>query len=429
MWKPRSLAWRVALSMALGALSSGTVIALVTGLLSDRLLRDQEDRRLRDAAETLAYELEVKKLEPAFAAMDETRELAHTGISIAVFERAQHLAGQRSIPYVDPGACRNTPHTRVCAVAAGPWVVSAARDRALMLEHRQTTTHFASFAVMLTSLLSSLIALLLVRRAVDPLARLARAVQRVPASDPAGADLGSDEGVAEVDALRKSLRSAFDRLGRALDQSHSFAANAAHQLRTPLTTVIGELELALEHLGSEGRDEVARAHAVSRRLSVLLDRLLILARPDERLQTTAQLHLLDAIEDAIAELPEPLRQRVHYEGPPVQIRADPALVVSAIMSSLDNALKYSAGPVRVLADVRGELACVVVEDEGPGIAEAEREQVFAPFYRGRQGRTGHAPGHGIGLALIARVTALHGGTARFVPRARGACLEMTFMRG
>lgn len=428
MWKPHSLTGRVVASVALGTMASGTITALVTGVISYGLLRDQEDTRLRDAAETLAYELEVEQREPESAARDEAGELAHTGIGVAIFEGGRLSAGESSISYIEPGSCRNTHHHRVCAVAAGRRVVAAARDRALIHERRQTTTRFASIAVMLTSLLSSVVALVVVRRAVSPLARLARAVQHIPASNPGAVSVGADEGVAEVDALRAALQSAFDRLGRALSQSRSFASNAAHQLRTPLTTIIGELELALEHLGAEGRDEVARAHAVASRLSALIDRLLILARPDEVLHTTTELTLLDAIEEAIDALPEPLRQRIHYEGPPVRIRADPPLAVSAILSSLDNALKYSDGPVRVIADVRGELACVAVEDEGPGITEAEREQVFAPFYRGQQGRMGRATGHGIGLAVIARVTALHGGSARFVSRERGARLEMTFTR-
>lgn len=380
MWKPRSLAGRMAVSVAFASLASGTIVALVTGMLSNRLARAQEDVRLRDAAVTLGYELQTQPAtSPETIADNETLELTHTGISVAIFEGKRYVAGNLDVPRVDPGICDDVAAKRVCGVTAGPWTVSAARDRALPLEHRETIAEFALGAITLTSLLSSVIALVLVRRTVEPLEQLASAVHHIPEHEPQAAQLGVDQGLAEVDALRGSLRSTLDRLGGALTQSRSFAANAAHQLRTPLTTIIGELELALEQSKLESRDEIARAHRVAVRLCGLLDRLLILARPHEALPMTAELSLVDAIEEAIAAIPEPARQRIRYEAEPVQLRADPALVVSAITSAIENGLKFSSGPVRVFAAEQGSLALLAVEDDGPGIVPAERERVFAPF--------------------------------------------------
>jgi signal transduction histidine kinase len=106
------------------------------------------------------------------------------------------------------------------------------------------------------------------------------------------------------------------------------------------------------------------------------------------------------------------------------------LLVSAIVSALENALKFSSGPVRVSIEAQPEIALLAIEDDGPGVAEHEREQVFKPFYRGSDALTGRIPGHGIGLAVIARVAAAHGGVARFARReaGHGARLEMTFTR-
>ncbi len=67
---------------------------------------------------------------------------------------------------------------------------------------------------------------------------------------------------------------------------------------------------------------------------------------------------------------------------------------------------------------------VTIDDDGPGIPEDEQVRVFAAFYRTRASRAGPIPGHGIGLALIAHVAALHGGTARFEDCARGTRLEI-----
>ncbi|MEY4579866.1 MAG: hypothetical protein RL701_4569, partial [Pseudomonadota bacterium] len=425
MWKPRSLAGRVALSVAFGSLLSGTIVAIVTGMLSRRLIRVHEDSHLRDAAGTLAFELRVKGYEPSYAAWDETRELAHTGIVVAIFEQGSYVAGDTSIPYVAPNACVDSAQTRACGVAAERRVTVAARAQALTSDQSDITTRSAVIAVLLTSLLSTGVALLLAHAAVKPLGQLARAVQSVPEHAPDNANLGPNTGVREVDALRETLNSAFTRLGRALTQSRNFAGNAAHQLRTPLTTIIGELDLALESPPDTARDETLRARRVAARLSTLIDRLLILARPEESLQVATEVSLLDSVDQALQTLPDAARVRIDCTGEPAHVKADPALLVSAIVSALENALKFSTGRVTIEVTTRGECAVVAIEDTGPGIAERERQQVFTPFYRGQEGRAGHIPGHGIGLAVIARVTAVHGGYARFVDRKVGARLEMS----
>jgi signal transduction histidine kinase len=113
-------------------------------------------------------------------------------------------------------------------------------------------------------------------------------------------------------------------------------------------------------------------------------------------------------------------------GPDVAIQSDPSLLVSAIVSALENALKYSTGAVHVRIEPHAAQVTLAIEDDGPGVSAAEREQLFLPFYRGKQTRGRNIPGHGIGLAVIARVTQVHGGTACFGERERGARLEMTF---
>src|SRR5262245_56631560 len=131
MWKRRSLARRMAATVAFSALASGTLVALVTGLLSDRLAQSQEDGRLRDAAITLAYELQTKQSDPESVTIDENEELSHTGITVAIYADTRHVAGDRKIPYVEAAQCQDRGANRVCSVQAGHWVVSAARDRRL----------------------------------------------------------------------------------------------------------------------------------------------------------------------------------------------------------------------------------------------------------------------------------------------------------
>jgi signal transduction histidine kinase len=412
----------VAVSAALGALFSSTVVAVVTVLLSSRFARTRDDADLRGVAGMLEYALTVKHYDPAHAALDQQQEHAHAGISVAVYQRQQRVAGDDRIRRVAPGECADSGEMRACAVAAGPWIAVAAREAALVTEQQTVATRAAGIAVILASICSGLAALALAAAAVDPLKKLASAVQGVPVIERGEAALGPNVGVKEVDALRATLQSAFDRHARALAQSRSFAEHAARKLRDPLSTIVRELEPASEH----AHEERSHARRVAARLCTLVDRLLIFASTRDSMSRQHTMSLRGGVEQALETLPEGGSTRVVCTGPDVTLRADPALLVSAIVSALENALKYSQGAVRVCIEPGQGVVTLAVEDEGPGVSEAEREQVFLPFYRGKQPHARQTTGHGIGLAVIARVAQLHGGTARFGERTHGARLEMTF---
>jgi two-component system OmpR family sensor kinase len=163
-------------------------------------------------------------------------------------------------------------------------------------------------------------------------------------------------------------------------------------------------------------------------MSILLDRLLILARLDE-LDDREHLELRELVEEAIDTLPPPSRARVRIESSrehdAVAVDGDRALLVASLINALENALKFSDGAVQVLIAAQADRATVAIADLGPGIKEDERELVFAPFYRTAASRASGIPGHGIGLALIAHVMSLHNGSARFADCEHGARLEMT----
>ena len=424
--KARSLVGRVALSAALGALFSGTVVAIVTIVLSSRLAHAREDSDLHGVARVLAYALTVKHYSPVRAVQDQQQEHAHAGISVAVFEGDRRAAGEPWISRVEADTCADQREARACAVTAGPWIAVAARDHAFLSEQASVSTRAAGIAVILASILSSMLALALAVAAVYPLEELARAVQGVPVVERGEAALGRNVGVREVDALRATLQSAFDRHARALAQSRSFADQAARQLRDPLATIVRELDRTLERTAEPAYEERSRARRVAARLCELVERLLILASPHDALTETKPISLRRGVAQAIEALPEAARARIVCAGPDVELQSDPALLVSAIASALENALKYSTGAVRVSIEPQERLVTLAIEDDGPGVRAAEREQLFLPFFRGRQAQNRHVPGHGIGLAVIARVTQVHGGTARFSERKRGARLEMTF---
>ncbi len=170
----------------------------------------------------------------------------------------------------------------------------------------------------------------------------------------------------------------------ALRQAQSFAAEAAHELRTPLTTLAGELEL-LEEVHDPGA--VARVRAQVSGLTGLVQRLLVLAQanrlPDAQREVV---DLSDVASEALASLRDPTRVTTRIDDD-VIVRGDQTLLRALLQDALENALKFSSGPVQLRIAQAGE-ACIEVDDEGPGIPAAERERVFQPFYRSPSARAG-----------------------------------------
>jgi two-component system, OmpR family, sensor kinase len=390
MWKPRSLVQRVVLSVALGSLLAGAIVAVITVVLANHLASEQEDKHLRAAARTLAVELLVKGYDPFYAAAEEAHELANTGIVVALFQAGSYLAGNTALPLIAPGACESTTSLRVCAVPAGRWVSLAGRDPARLSAHADETLRAAGIALLATMLLSTALALVLAFTAVKPLDRLTQALRKLPIHEPSQeADLGPASGVDEVDTLRVSLLSAFAALRQALDRSRSFTGNAAHQLRTPLATLMGELDLAIEAVDGATRDDCVRAHHEAKRLSMLIDRLLILANPDDTLRASTTVSLSDLIEDARDALPEEARARIDVDTQSVSLEADPTLIHTAIVAALERALEHHTGRVHVHTQLHAGNARLAIQ-AGPTTTNSPDDD-------------------GICIAVVERVVTLHGG--------------------
>jgi two-component system OmpR family sensor kinase len=419
-----SLAARVGLASALTVALAGVSVALVSTFLADRIHRDRQDERMVEAARTLAYEIVEEGAGPEWAVEDENRELAHTGIRVAIDRDGVRVAGEPALPSPRVDACAENAAMRACAVAAGPWTAVAAQDLAPWSEQRAAIGLASAIAVLVTTLLGALVGLWLARTLLAPLARLQRAVEHVDMTRPSDVSLGPDEGVDEVDALRGALRTVLERLAVSLSRSQRFSRDAAHELRTPLATMLGELELAAEALPAGSTDEVRRAHRVATRLSGLVERLLILARVDEPTELRDQVSLRALLEEIEDELAPEHRSRLRVEGADAHVRGEPSLLAALLNNVIDNALKFSDGPVVVELREEAGGACVIVSDEGPGLSEEDRARAFEPFHRSPAARASGVPGHGVGLSLVQHVAALHGGSARFVDAPRGARLEV-----
>jgi len=433
------LATRVVLSGALAGATAGAIAALSAVLAVDHMIARRAEQRVAGAADVLAGELdegfEEDQWEPlAEIVDDENGELITSGIRLAVYSGRHRIAGDRWAPYVAAGTCATDGPIGARVIACGrgyrDWVlVGAARsdERAL----RTIYIVAGAGSLLVGALIAALAALRLSRWALSPLHELSAAIRTLE-PDVQGDTLGGRSGVEEVELIRSALAELQARVQSLLDQARRFSADAAHELRTPLATIRGELDLLREE--AEGRPEHAPLMRIGKRvqqLGELVERLLSLSSPlVARDMLREAVPLADIAAEVVASLPEGERARVELRaGSEDLVRGDESLLRSLVANAVDNALKFSGAlPVTVeLAELEAEGARwirLTARDRGPGIPVELRARVFEPFFRAAPGAT---PGHGLGLALIGHIARAHGGRAEFVDLAAGeagACLAV-----
>ena len=207
--------------------------------------------------------------------------------------------------------------------------------------------------------------------------------------------------------------------GRRLEANQQrFLANAAHELKTPITTIVAASELLLT--GSEDDPEDRRRladyiYSEARRMQRLSDTLLRLARTGADLrEADVEVVDLDCAAREIAERMEPLTESagvsLHVEGRGGRVLADREWLEQALLVVLGNAVRFSERGAGIWLRLKG--GAVIVEDEGPGISEADLPYVFERFYRGRgpSGKEGTAEGFGLGLAICKELVQRMGGS-------------------
>jgi two-component system OmpR family sensor kinase/two-component system sensor histidine kinase QseC len=219
----------------------------------------------------------------------------------------------------------------------------------------------------------------------------------------------------EVSPLVAALNALLQRLAQSLDTQRAFVADAAHELRSPLTA----LKLQVQLLQRAG-DEATRAEATATlaagidRAARLVEQLLALARSEPGAPPAAlqSLDLSELVREAVADTVPYARARGTelelFADTPAAITGDRAALTALVRNLADNAVRYSPAGSRVELRVALENGqpTLQVEDAGPGIPSAERERVFDRFYR--RGSGNDEAGSGLGLAIVRSVAAQHG---------------------
>jgi len=259
------------------------------------------------------------------------------------------------------------------------------------------------------------------RRALAPVDEIVRRVQLIQAThikERLEARTGSDE----IDGLATTLNEMLDRIEGSLRSARRFAADASHELQTPLAAMRGAAEICLraDRPPTEYRTLAADLLAETERLSTLVRdlRLLALAEQGQILEEVEAVDLAGLVSEcceiasATAEEKQVLvetfmRGRPMVLGSPLHLRR-------VVLNLLQNAIRYSPAASRVVVTVarpHGH-AMLMVVDHGCGIDAEDLPHIFEPFYRADPARARATGGSGLGLAIVEQIVRLHGGTIK-----------------
>ncbi|QEX19589.1 histidine kinase [Hypericibacter terrae] len=248
-----------------------------------------------------------------------------------------------------------------------------------------------------------------IRRSLAPLARVADAAASITPRET-GVRLPGDDLPSELVPLVTAVNDALDRLAEGFRHQREFAADAAHELRTPLAVLSAHIETLPD------KAAVASLKQDLAGMRRLVDQMLAVAELDAQpLHVGDELDLSAlAVELATAMAPLCLAQHrdlsVIGAEKPVRAHGDAAALRRALRNLVENAIahtpEHAAVEIQVSDATPGRGPSLTVRDAGPGFAPADRARVTQRFYRGRRAK---GPGAGLGLAIVARIMAVHGG--------------------
>ncbi|MFY1621802.1 HAMP domain-containing sensor histidine kinase [Micromonospora sp. WMMD735] len=270
------------------------------------------------------------------------------------------------------------------------------------------------------------------RTGLAPIDRLTAAAVRVAHTQDLDADI-PNEGGGEIRRLIQAINDMLAALRDSRQAQRLLAEDAAHELKTPLTSLRLNIELLirLDRRGTLGTALSAESRtrllndlgAQVAELSTLAAELTDLARGDVSDESTELLDLADVVlaaaTQARSRMPD-IEVALHVTS--VWVSGRPAALRRAVLNLIDNAGKWSPPdqPVRIRLRAEDTSAVLEVDDAGPGIDDADIPRVFDRFYRADSARA--LPGSGLGLSIVKRVVHAHGGRVTVVRSARGGAL-------
>ncbi|MFF0043295.1 sensor histidine kinase [Streptomyces mirabilis] len=296
----------------------------------------------------------------------------------------------------------------------------------------KTTNRLLLRAGLVSLVLIAAVAYFAVRIALRPVEAIRVLTASVTASDPRERVTVPATGH-EITALATTINTTLQRLDNAAAQQRRFVADAAHELRSPLTTLLASLEVALAY--PERTDWPAAATTAARqtrRLQALAEDLLLLARLDTRTPTAGPETVdLTALASRLTE------QYPLTEGPltltcdstaPAHVHGNPDEYERLLSNLIDNAARHAAHRIQITIRNQDAWIVLTVHDDGPGVPTEDAERIFERFVRLDDARSRDHGGTGLGLAIARDLAHRHRGTLTLTPRTLGACFQLRLLR-
>jgi two-component system sensor histidine kinase PrrB len=432
MSRPHSLRARVAVATALGAAIVATLLGIFVSFAISRNNVSQLDRRLDTASSVL-----IDNVASAASFLPTFGDGGAFAVTIRSSDGALVVSTPTQLPTLEPGAAT----VRVDGVDYRVDTTAIPRSTLLLSlavpasEAQDATTDQRQWVIvagLLAVAAATGLGWVFGGRAVRPIVAL---TDQIGSDSPQAAKVsGVREAEELADALELMLGRIADAQSRttaALDTARDFAAASAHELRTPLTAMRTDIEVlsTLELDATQRAEILADLARTQGRVEATLSAL-------ERLASGELSSENDHVPTDVVELCDLAAQdaRRHHPDVLVRVESEPSLVIRglpaglrlALDNAIANAIRHGGASTVVLAARRADAQTVLitVDDDGRGIPEAEREDVFERFYRGTSAARG---GSGLGLALVAQQAQLHGGRAYFeVSPLGGARLVLEF---
>ncbi len=242
----------------------------------------------------------------------------------------------------------------------------------------------------------------------------------------------------ELKELADTMDAMLARLQAAFESQRQFAAHASHELRTPLAIIQAEADVALAAPDATPRErelaDVVRLAAM--RSERLVDGLLTLSRSESSMRDSVALDLADLAGDVAGELvgaADAQEVSLDLSLDRAEVRGDRALLERLIANLLQNAIRYNRRGGWVTLTVGTEaaesspMATLRIENSGPAIAQAEINDLFAPFRRGTEAVRERTAGFGLGLAIVRSVAVVHGGQVTAAPGREGGLMIVVWL--
>ncbi|WAC54423.1 sensor histidine kinase [Gordonia sp. SL306] len=305
-----------------------------------------------------------------------------------------------------------------CATAVGAehddeYYTVLALDRATGVRHSEWVTGIILAAeIPLLVVVAAGAVYLLVGRSLRPVSRITKRVNEITAT-ALGQRVPVPSADDEITTLATTMNDMLSRLENARDAQLRFVADASHELRSPLTTIVGILDLADD---TDSAVDLPTVRTIllpeAKRMQVMVDDLLMLARADEN-GLTLNLDEID-LDDVVAAEVGRVRSlgsaRIRLHVKPIRMIGDSDKITRALRNVIDNAVRHAQSTVSVSMRIEGDDAVVTVADDGSGIPVRDRDVVFQRFARLDVDRRNQF-GAGLGLAIVREIARAHGGSA------------------